>query len=214
MRREIPFGLYLILDPAFCGGRDPVEVAETALQAGVRMIQYREKHRSRRETYFLAKELRETTRQAGAFLILNDEVDIAMAVEADGVHLGQEDFPVKEARRILGEGYWIGLSTHSLEEVERAKREPVDYIGFGPVFQSSSKQVRPPLGVEVLRRAAVASPVPVFAIGGITPGNAGEVMVAGARGMAVIQGVLGGPDIAGAVADYRRVIDRLHPRRD
>ncbi|MBI4715999.1 MAG: thiamine phosphate synthase, partial [Nitrospirae bacterium] len=100
VRSQIPFGLYLILDPAFCGDRDPLKVAEAALGAGVRLLQYREKRRSRRETYFLAKELREATRRAGAFLILNDEVDIAMAVEADGVHLGQEDFPVKEARRI------------------------------------------------------------------------------------------------------------------
>ena len=209
MKPLLPKGLYLILGRESCGDRDLLSVAGEAIEAGVRMIQYREKGVSRRETYRVAKKLVEMTRSREAFLIVNDEVDLAMAVRADGVHLGDTDFPPEEARRILGPDYLIGLSTHSLEEALVAGERGANYIGFGPIFDSPSKQGRSPVGLDALRRVTGAVSVPVFAIGGIRPDDARSIMAAGAQGFAVIHGVLGSPDVPAAIRAYREKMDPL-----
>jgi thiamine-phosphate pyrophosphorylase len=208
MSQSLPGGLYLILDRTFVGERDLLKIAATALEAGVQWIQYREKQLSRRDAFRMSVALQALTRRAGALFIVNDEVDLAMAAGADGVHLGQDDFPVTEARRLLGQTRLIGLSTHTKEEAVQAGGLGADYIGFGPVFESSSKGVRPPVGLGALREVASAVSMPVFAIGGIQPDHVSEVMKSGARGVAVIQGVLGKADVAGAVKDYLKRMDR------
>ena len=127
-----------------------------------------------------------------------------MAVQADGVHLGDEDFPVTEARRIMGERYLIGYSTHTVEEAKSAKNLGVDYIGFGPIFDSSSKQGRSAIGLDALRHTTESVSLPVYAIGGIRAEDAVSMMEAGAHGFAVIRGVLGSSDVESAVKSYQK----------
>jgi thiamine-phosphate pyrophosphorylase len=177
-------------------------IAEEALDSGVRLFQYRDKKESRRARFEVAGRLARLTRSRKACLIVNDEVDVAMAAGADGVHLGEDDFPYEKARSILGDDYLIGLSTHSPEEAVDSQQKGADYIGFGPVFPSATKRDRKAVGIEGLRKVTGAVSLPVFAIGGIYPENALSVMEAGAYGFAVIHGVLGTPDIGAAVRSY------------
>jgi len=171
---------------------DHYEQVRRALNAGIRNIQLREKEMSRRELFYEAVRIREITEKYGALFIVNDYVDIALAARADGVHLGQEDLPVKEARKVLGRDKIIGVSTHNLREVKRAISEGADYIGFGPVFSTDTKDAGKPRGVSGLRKIRPIVPVPIAAIGGITSANAKDVLNAGADVVAVISGILRG----------------------
>jgi thiamine-phosphate pyrophosphorylase len=146
-------------------------------------------------------------KRSGGVFIVNDHADIAKAVDADGVHLGQDDLPVEYGRKVLGEGKLIGISTHSVEQAREAEAAGADYIGFGPLFPTTTKDAGPHQGVENLRSLRNAVTLPVLAIGGITPDNLAEVMQAGADGVAVISAVLSAPD-PGAVA--RDLIKRIN----
>ncbi len=141
-----------------------------ALRAGVRWVQYRDKDRTRREIYEESVRLRSITRDFEAVLVVNDHPDIALAAEADGVHLGQDDLPLKEARKIMG-GKIIGISTHSLKQAVDAERGGADYIGFGPIFHTVTKDAGSPKGVEMLHEVKKNLRIPVVAIGGITLEN-------------------------------------------
>jgi len=151
--------------------------------------------------------LRALTRAHGGLLIVNDRVDVALAIDADGAHVGQDDLPAREARRLLGPDRLLGVSARTVEEAVRAAGEGADYIGFGPVFPTATKgDAGPPRGLEDLRRACRAVTVPIVAIGGITSDNVGDVLVAGAAGVAVIAAVVTAPDMAAATRTLREAI--------
>jgi thiamine-phosphate pyrophosphorylase len=169
-------------------------VVAAALAGGCRMFQMREKNLSDRQLLGRARRLRLLTRDAGALLIINDRPDIAVAVEADGVHLGQDDMPVREARRIIGSDQLIGVSTHDPAQIEQAVRDGADYLGVGPVFESVTKSFDSLAGLEFVRQAAAISPLPWFAIGGIQDGNCEQVVAGGGRRVAVGSAVAASSD--------------------
>jgi thiamine-phosphate pyrophosphorylase len=206
--KKLPSGLYLITDQYIVKGLSHIQIAEKALLGGLKFIQYREKQLSKRESYKIALQLREITRKYNAVLIINDDIDIALAVDADGVHLGQEDLPVQTARKMLGENKIIGLSTHSLKQAEEAQGSGADYIAIGPIFRSTTKDVREPLGADIIKEIRKISRLPVIAIGGINENNIEDIMKTGADGAAVISAIIAKEDITGAVREFiRRVGD-------
>jgi thiamine-phosphate pyrophosphorylase len=189
--------LYAIIDRAHSGNRAPVEVAATLLGAGVALIQYRSKHGSSREMYEDCVAIQERSRRSGGIFIVNDRADVALAVNAHGVHVGQDDLPVELARSVLGPGKWVGYSTHDLAQVCEADGSSADYIAFGPIFPTGSKENPDPVvGLAGLAEARKATRKPLVAIGGITVDNARAVMEAGADSIAVISGLLKAPDLA------------------
>ena len=193
-------GLYVILDPSICPGRFLVEILKEATAAGAKLFQYRNKSASMKEAYAEALILRRVAAELGVTFIVNDRCDLALAVDADGVHLGQGDLPYGDARRIMGTSKFIGLSTHNPNQVQEADRVKPDYIGFGPIFKPGSKQDHDPVvGVQGLKEIRRHTSLPIFAIGGITVENAGDVMRAGANGVAVISAIVAAPDIGQAV---------------
>jgi thiamine-phosphate pyrophosphorylase len=183
-------GICFITDRTCCSF-SPYEMCAAALKAGIKFIQYRDKDRTRREIYYEAVRLRELTRSFDAVLIINDHADIALAVDADGVHLGQDDLPLKEARGIMG-GRIIGISTHGLAQAREAQSGGADYIGFGPVFDTLTKDAGSPKGIDNLRLITQNITVPVVAIGGINGGNLRQVMDAGAAAAAVASAICRG----------------------
>jgi thiamine-phosphate pyrophosphorylase len=188
-------GLYVIIDPEHCAGRDPSAVAELALSGGARALQLRAKRFTDREWLSLARDLRARARRHGASFWINDRVDIALLAEADGLHLGQDDLPVHEARK-LAPGLALALSTHSLDQVEAAVAAGVSTIGFGPIFATQSKE-RPSPTVGIAGLAAVCTAYPtleVIAIGGIQRAHAAQLSRAGASYVAVISAVCGVSD--------------------
>ena len=196
-------GLYIILDPVVCPDRSITEILTASAEAGARIFQYRNKTASMREAYTEVLALRKRTRELGVRFIVNDRCDLALAVDADGVHLGQEDLPYSYARKVMGPDKLIGLSTHNAEQVKEAERLKPDYIGFGPIYKPGSKLDHDPIvGIEGLRTVRPLTKLPIFAIGGITVGQVGEVMRAGANGVAVISAILKAPNIKQAVKDF------------
>jgi len=192
-------GLYVISDTTRSNGRTHEEVVAAAVAGGAKLIQLREKALPARELYPVALRLRELTRKAGALFIINDSVELALVSDADGVHLGQDDMPVEAARKLLGPDRVIGVSTHSLEQALSAEREGADYIGFGPVFPTSTKDAGEAKGLDALREIRSRTKIPIVAIGGIDKGNAGGVIAAGADAVAVISAVTMAEDIREAV---------------
>lgn len=196
MRAEDKEHLYLggvcLVTDRNCCTLTCLEMARIALMAGISWIQYRDKDKSRLAVYRTALALRKLTREHGAFLIINDHADIAASVDADGVHLGQEDLPVKEARRILGKGKIVGVSTHALPEALGAEAEGADYIGFGPVFPTKTKDAGLPKGTALLETVRSKVRIPVVAIGGISAGNLDDVLSSGASAVAVASALLSG----------------------
>jgi len=196
--------LYLITDTVI-SGLQHIHIAHLAITAGIKTIQLREKIQTRREIYKEALLLRSLTRKHGATFFINDYVDIALLVDADGVHLGQEDMPIKEARRILGENKIIGISTHTLKQAIKAQSEGADYIGFGPIFHTTTKDAGRPKGIKALIEVKKHIKIPVVAIGGITLENAHEVLKAGADAIAVVSGILSG-DIKANIKGFLSII--------
>lgn len=198
--------LYLITDRTIAR-LSHTQIVSTALATGVRTIQFREKNMTGKELYQEAVTIREIVRKYGATLIINDYVDIAKAVDADGVHLGQEDMPVEEARKVLGKAKVIGISTHSLAQAVRAEKGGADYIGFGPLFETSTKDAGRSKGIGGLRKIRKRIRIPVVAIGGITCENVSTVLEAGADACAIVSGILAG-DIKTNVKKFMRMIER------
>ena len=193
-------GLYIILDPSVYPARSLVSVLTTAAEAGASLFQYRNKTASMKEAYVEALALRQAAAKAGVLFIVNDRCDLAMAVDADGVHLGQGDLPLDLARKVMGPDKLIGISTHNPDQVREAAAGKPDYLAFGPIFKPASKQDHDPIvGLEGLHAIRALTSLPVFAIGGIQIDQAGEVMRAGANGVAVIAAILKAPDISQAV---------------
>ncbi len=196
-------GLYLILDPSVAPERELGLVMREAAGAGVRLFQYRDKAAPMKQAYERARLLRAVARELRVTFLVNDRCDLALAVDADGVHLGQDDLPVADARRVLGPSKLIGLSTHNAAQVAVGAKTDVDYLGFGPVFATASKaNPDPVVGVEGVRAVRSLTGLPMFAIGGITPARYAEVLRAGADGAAVISAILSAPEIAKAVKAF------------
>lgn len=195
--------IYPISDRSLAGGRSHAEIVRLLCEGGATVIQMREKSMSDRDLLHEARAATDAARRDGAFLILDDRADVAVLSGAHGVHLGGDDLPPVEARRILGPEALIGLSTHSVEEAVAGAEGPVDYIALGPIFATRHASVaREPLGVEAVRRAAAASKIPLVAIGGIDLARAGELLAAGAASVAVIGDIMSATDIPSRVAAY------------
>jgi thiamine-phosphate pyrophosphorylase len=187
--------VYPITDTAV-SGLSHCEQVKRLIAGGAALIQLRDKRASSRVFYSDAQAAIQIARAAGVKLIINDRVDIALALRADGVHLGQEDMPVDAARRVLGDHAVIGFSTHNLAQIREAVRLPIDYLAFGPIFPTTSKLNPDPVaGLNQLKRAReMVLPMPVVAIGGINRSNAADVLNAGATAVAVISAVLAKPN--------------------
>ena len=201
-------GLYLILDPAVVGRCSLADLAEMALAAGMRTIQLRMKTDRTGEFYDMAAALCPLVHAEGGIFIVNDRCDVALAVGADGVHLGQEDLPLADARAVLGPGKLIGISTHTLAQALEAEAGGADYIGFGPIFPTTTKaHPVPVVGVASLCEVRARVRTPIVAIGGITAKNIGEVLAAGADCAAVISAVLSAPDPSKAMIELISAIE-------
>ncbi|MGH7167246.1 MAG: thiamine phosphate synthase [Nitrospiraceae bacterium] len=196
-------GLYVILDAQALRGRSLVDALREAASGGSRLFQYRDKTSSALEMYRQALQLRRAAADAGAHFLINDRCDLALAVDADGVHLGQEDLPPPLARRVLGAGKIIGVSTHGAAQVREATESGADYLGFGPIFPTATKPHHEPVvGIEGLRQVRPLTRLPIFAIGGVTVDTVEAVVGAGANGVAVVSAILDSPDIAGTVRAF------------
>ncbi|MFQ5847846.1 MAG: thiamine phosphate synthase [Candidatus Methylomirabilales bacterium] len=194
------WGLYVITDRTQTAGRPLEEVIGAAVRGGARAFQLREKDLEARELTALADRLLRLVRPAGGLLLINDRIDVALAVGACGAHLSRRGFSPSVARRLLARGKLLGVSCHSLGEAEEAQEGGADYILLGPIFFTPSKaSYGPPLGLELLREVRPRIRLPIFAIGGITAANREEVLGAGADGVAVISGVMAVPDVSAAV---------------
>ncbi len=196
MPNPIDFNLYLITNRhQIAAGHTLLSAIDSALQGGVKAVQLREKDLSATELLPLARELRELTDRYDARLLINDHIDIALAVHADGVHLGGHSLPTDIIRQRIGPDLLIGVSTHSKDEISLAARQGADFVTFGPVYATPSKAAYgAPQGPEALAEACRCSSVPVFALGGITPARAVEVHQAGASGIALISAIIASPD--------------------
>jgi len=197
-----PVGLYGITAEKFSAGRSNIEVVRQMIAGGIRLIQYREKrpHKSFAEMLTECQAIRQLTREAGVLFIVNDYPDIAQLVDADGVHVGQDDFPVPEVRKLIGPDKLIGLSTHGPEQAAAAVRDGADYIGVGPIFSTQTKEdVCAPVGLGYLDHVVRTCPLPFVAIGGIKEHNIGEVLAHGATTVCLVTEIVGAADIAASV---------------
>ncbi len=183
-----------------------MDVAAAAISGGVKHLQYRAKTLSMREAYFNSLQLQSLAQRCGVMLVINDRVDLALAVEAAGVHLGQQDLPLSAARALLGPQRIIGISVHTLEQAREAEAGGADYLGVGPVFSSTTKQERPPLGCETLKQFRRQVRIPIVAIGGISLLNVRQVMAAKVDGVAVVSAVLSRSDVAHAATEFTRIL--------
>lgn len=199
--------LYLVTDSAIAAGADLVKVVLDAVRGGVTMVQLREKNSSTKDFLHLALRLRSALSGTDVPLIINDRIDIALACEADGVHIGQSDMPYGYARKLLGPDKIIGLSVENLAQVENANSLDVDYIGVSPVFATTTKtDTATPFGLDSLERAVRMSVHPVVAIGGINSSTAAEVMRCGADGIAVVSAIIASQDPCGAARRLKEII--------
>ncbi|HXX99298.1 MAG TPA: thiamine phosphate synthase [Candidatus Limnocylindrales bacterium] len=198
--------LYVILDPELVRG--PIQgTAEQLMAVGVRLIQYRAKNQAAGEMLKTAKELAAIASRKGATFFVNDRPDVAYLAGAGGVHVGQDDLGVEEARMVVGSDRWVGVSTHNREQFERAGASSADYIAIGPIFATTSKaKPDPVVGTELIRELRPLTQKPIVAIGGIRLEHAAEMIEAGADSVAVISDILGAPDPA---EQARQFLQRL-----
>ena len=195
--------LCVITDPSLAG-RDHVVIAAAALDGGADMIQLRDMSGNLRALLPQARAIQALCRAHGAIFIVNDRLDLALSADADGAHVGQDDLPAGAARRLLGPGKILGVSTHDRAQAEAARRAGADYIGFGPMFPTGTKDTGyTPRGLSGLREVRAAVTLPILAIGGITLETAADVIAAGATAPAVISAVVAAPDITAAAAAFR-----------
>jgi thiamine-phosphate pyrophosphorylase len=192
-------GLYVILDRQFLVGRDELDITKQIIDGGARVIQLRDKQSKKGELLLVAQKLRELCSQAGVLFIINDYLDLAMAVDADGLHIGQEDLPLPVVRRELPIDKIVGCSVTTLSQATKAQDEGADYIAVGSIFPTTTKKEAIVVGVDMLKELKRTASIPLVAIGGINQNNVGEVVAAGAAAVAVISAVLGEKDVRGAV---------------
>jgi thiamine-phosphate pyrophosphorylase len=207
---NLPSPLYVILDQEAARQRDLGSLLEAVLAGGCRLVQLRDKHTPLIELYAIARSLSERCRRAGALFIVNDRADLALAVGAGGLHVGQDDLPAAAARRILPAGMMLGVSTHDPDQARRALADGADYVAVGSIFPTGTKAGFHLVGPELVRALRPEIPVPLVAIGGITADNAAEVIEAGADAVAVISAVCAADDPEAAT---RRLIECLEAAR-
>jgi thiamine-phosphate pyrophosphorylase len=201
--------LYVITDEALAGGLPHAVIAKRAVDGGATAIQLRDKGRSYKELVRIGNEIRATTTKAGALFIVNDRLDLAFACGADGVHLGQGDLRCDTARQLAPQGFIIGISVGSVEEAVDAERTGADYVALSPIFSTNSKEdAGPGHGLLLLKKIRAVVSIPVIAIGGIGPGNASQVIGAGADGIAVISAVVSQPDLTAATRGLAEIVAR------
>lgn len=205
MKAQPDYSIYLVTDDGCLQGRALIDCVREALEGGVTLVQYRAKTASSAEMYAEALQMKALCDSFNVPLIINDRLDIAMAVGAAGVHLGQDDLPCAAARRILGEDYLIGVSAHNPAEAKAALQSGADYLGCGAVFGTATKADVKKLGTEGLEAICKAKGLPVVGIGGVTADNYREVRAAGAEGAAIVSGILAQPDIRATVEAIARV---------
>ena len=213
MSRPVNYSLYLVTDRSLALGRELVEVVGAAVQGGVTVVQIREKGAGIREFLALAQALKTLLDPQGIPLIVNDRLDLALACEAAGVHLGQEDLPCDLARRLLGPERLLGVSVSTPEEARQAEAAGADYLGVSPIFVTPTKQDTPAAtGLAGLRLIRAVTALPLVAIGGLSAANAGEVMAAGADGIAVVSALMAAADPREAARALRSAIALHHCR--
>jgi thiamine-phosphate pyrophosphorylase len=201
--------LCVITDPSLARGLSHFDIAMQAVDGGASMIQLRDKMTGPRQLLSEAREIARLCRARGVCFIVNDRLDLALAADADGVHLGQDDLPPKAARTILGRDKFLGVSTHSLEQAIWAAEQGADYLGIGPIFATGTKATGyEPRGCDIIRQLRTRIDLPLVAIGGITLSNVGEIVRAGATGVAVISAIVGADDITAATAAFATAIQQ------
>jgi thiamine-phosphate pyrophosphorylase len=206
----IDFTLYLITDRKLTGNRTLTATVEEACKAGIRAVQLRERDLNADRLFELAKNLRGITRAYNARLFINDRIDIALAVDADGVHLPESSLPISEVRKLLPEGKLIGASVHSLDGAKKAERDGADFLVLGTIYHTPSKpDLVKPAGTESIVLITQNISVPVFAVGGITPEKARECIEAGAHGIAVISTIMQSNTIGETVNRYKEQLGKL-----
>lgn len=205
MKAQPDYSIYLVTDEGCLQGRALLDCVREALEGGVTLVQYRAKTASSAEMYTEALQLKALCDSFKVPLIINDRLDIAMAVGAAGVHLGQDDLPCAAARKILGEDYIIGLSAHNPAEAKAALQSGADYLGCGAVFGTATKADVKKLGTEGLTAICREKGLPVVGIGGVTADNYREVRAAGADGAAIVSGILAQPDIRATVRAIAKI---------
>ena len=203
------YSLCIITDEVVAPGRSHISIAIDSLSGGATIIQLRDKRRNCADLYHIALKIRSLCRESGVTFIVNDRLDIALAVSADGVHLGQDDLPLNAARKLAPRPFIIGISVKTVEEAVSAEAEGADYLGVGPVYPTGTKSdAGPDIGPELIRSISEHTSIPIIAIGGINLSNAIEVLDAGADGLAVISAVVCSPDITAESKKFLDLINR------
>ncbi|MDY6857256.1 MAG: thiamine phosphate synthase [Thermodesulfobacteriota bacterium] len=198
--------IYPVTCQDLSNGRTDLDVLDGVLAGGARVVQLREKHWEKRELYELGLEFRKKTLKYDALLIINDHLDIALALKADGVHLGQDDLPIKAAREIASE-LLLGASSHSLKEAIQGETDGADYVNIGPIFPTKTKDgLSRFLGPDAIREVELRLNIPFTTMGGINERNIHELLHAGARRVAMVTGIIQAPDIASRVRELRKII--------
>lgn len=205
MDKMIDYSIYLVTDENCLRGRDLIDCIEAAIKGGVTLVQYRGKNKTAAQMLQEAIMIKKVCDAYHVPLIINDRLDITLAVKAAGVHLGQDDLPCSKAREILGDDYIIGVSAHNEAEAIQAVQDGADYLGSGAVFGSSTKTDAGLLGVENLQKVCSSVRLPVVGIGGVTAANYRQVLQAGACGAAVVSGILAADDIQGEAEKFKKI---------
>jgi thiamine-phosphate pyrophosphorylase len=202
--------LYIIADKKICGDRNIEDVVIQAIEGGAQMIQYRDKESSDREFLEIASVLQNISENRKIPFIINDRVDIAAYLKVDGVHLGQDDLPLKIARKILGASRIIGISTENIDQAKEAEKHGADYVGIGPIFYTSTKNIERPIGLEIIREAKKHLKIPYFPIGGINLENLDQLVEAGSKRVAVGSAVICADDMKTAAKNF---LEKIQPPR-
>jgi thiamine-phosphate pyrophosphorylase len=206
-KRTLAADIYCITSESHSNGKSNIDVVEEMIASGIQLIQYREKEKKMGEKYHQCIKIRELTRKAGVCFIVNDHVDLALMVEADGVHIGQEDLPIEAVRQLVGPGKVIGLSTHSPEQARDAVARGADYIGVGPIFQTfTKKDVCDPVGLSYLDFVTRHMDIPFVAIGGIKIHNVNQVVRHGADCVSLVTEIVGANHIGNTIKEIRAAI--------
>ena len=209
MRSVFGADIYGITSEKHSRGRDTISVVKAMIDSGVTLIQYREKEKSMLEKYRQCEAIRKLTQQAGVSFIVNDHIDLALAVDVDGVHVGQDDLPVEVVRELVGKEKIIGLSTHSPQQARKAVEVGADYIGVGPIFSTKTKMdVCDPVGLSYLEYVVKKEKIPFVAIGGIKTHNLAQVKACGAETIALVTEVVGAEDIVKQIDIIRKIMER------
>ena len=207
MRRRVDLSVYLITDRTLCGARGVLDTVREAIAGGVSIVQLRDPEAKTRALVEEARALVALLRPAKIPFIVNDRVDVALAADADGVHIGLKDMVVADARRLIGRSRILGLSITSEADLDKADLDGVDYLGVGPIYASATKpDAAPPIAIGGLRAVAERTSLPIVAIGGLHAGNAEEAIDAGAQGIAVVSAICAAPDALVAAAELAKVV--------